>query len=1392
MLQHNFNFCSRCSHSEVSRILSALESVAAEIKQPVDELILENNALPSLPGRAFSSLNVIRLMLRENGLQRVTANWLAGLESSLVELFIVEPELRSLPLESLESLPKLEAITLHAGAVTRLPRLANLTQLRYLHTRLPLLTELHTSKLQHMPALEQVHIVSSPLLSRLEQAMFDHLPKLMLLNITGSGVEYIHPRALTRLPSLVELSLAGNRIVDAGLIGRSIRELPSLSVLRLDENLIDKLPETTFVDIPPLREIHLARNYITEIHRGAFHRLPALRVLDLNENRLRKIHPEFFLQPFDSGLEELSVIHNELDDVNQLRIILEALPRLRFLDVSNNKLQDITYGSLRGHGYLERLHLDHNRLRRVVREAFIAMPALRELRLCNNSLSNYLEMPLWNLPALKGLDISYNEFHRLDRRMLANIPSLRRLDVSGNALVTVDAAAFLGTPALEHINISHNALHDFSPATFPHLTKLFELDVSDNRLRNMVPNLSPSLEYFHIARNHLPSMPSADVRLSALKYLDISGNGIHRLADNSFASMPLLKVILAGDNALQSLEDKTLEGLGRLETLDLRNNRLLSVNDRALRDLRRLNKLDLHGNRLDTIGPHLLRENTALKTLDLSWNQLTHIPESSLIENRGLEELILAHNALSELPPDLVHLRELRVLDLSHNRVSGVVPQLHAMAALIELNLAKNKLSSLSEGVFSNMPSLALLDLDSNELQYMAPHSIRSMPNLTAVRMGRNRLSTLPSAAFSSLPSLLSVELQENQLTDVASDAFTAVPSLLMLNLSYNQLTGLERAGLSGLHSLEVLDLSHNRVTRFDSHALPNLQSLVHLKMDDNRLCNIYGSPFRKMSRLRVLSLRNNKMTSLPEVTFKPLRHTMYSLDVEGNPLQCSCGLMWLQGWIREAPHLHMEPRCHDGSYLRHVRIGGEECSWLARQEETTSLGCEATSSENQSGYSSGVGPTQQLSSYFDSSSKETTIRPLPEESEYFYEDFVEYEENSTLPLNLSQYSSSTTESNLLQTIPPGVLSHFIPGDTPTLYAGTKSAVTTTTSSPSPSVYTRQPSSAFTFFGMPLPSLGSFWGSGRDTDGRGRFTSNRGRGRVQQLPPVLHEGFKPMLPGVAGGFKPIFNPFNKSEDYSSPSLAQESLYNRSEWNFSGNSLPHATISKVVSPAHKQKPPSNVSLSSSESVEEKNVSEPLLESGGGGVIVEGNAEETTTRPSTTTTTNEEMAFAISLTDSALGQHHPLTNAVDQKDKNNESEKTTTSSFLSDLWGSVSYVGKGNGPTSLSEFLAPGAQVPPKPAGRPTITKVTLTPPLGPGPAPLAEDLQAPIPRLAKSPPQHYYPHNDSMAWYYSNYNKSELEPYVGPGRVVPVSSSTVTVTTSLLNVVVTYSLLMFSV
>ena len=395
------NHLNRCSHSELPKVLEGIKAVSHFVARPIDELILENNNLPSLPGQVFARLRVLRLMLRNNRLERVSSGWLEGLHDSLLELFVVEPELRSLPDDSLENLQGLEAITLQSKAIKRLPSFTGLPKLRYLQMNSPALLELAPRNFRDLPSLEQIHVFGSPKLSRLEAGLFRSLPRLTLVNISDCSIHWIHPRSMIDLPELKEISLVGNSILDAGMIGQAVMDLQALSVLQLDQNHITRLGEASFTNIPTLTRLSLSKNRITEIFPGAFQRVPLLRIIDISHNQVHRIHPEFFPHRSGNGLEELWLINNDLSHVSELRSVLESLPRLKFLDLSHNQLEEIPFGTLRGHPTLERLHLDHNRLRFLQRESFTGMPALRELRLRNNSLTNLLETPFWNLPALK-------------------------------------------------------------------------------------------------------------------------------------------------------------------------------------------------------------------------------------------------------------------------------------------------------------------------------------------------------------------------------------------------------------------------------------------------------------------------------------------------------------------------------------------------------------------------------------------------------------------------------------------------------------------------------------------------------------------------------------------------------------------------------------------------------------------------------------------------------------------------------------------------------------------------------------------------------------------------------------------------------------------------------
>lgn len=220
----------RCSHTDLPRVLNGIKAAAKFIDRPIDELILENNQLPSLPSRFFSPLRIVRLMLRNNGVERLATGWLNDLESHLVEIFIVERTLRSLPFDSLIECKKLEAVTIQSNHLKRSPSFIGLFNLRYIKIEGSELMEIPPYGFVDLHSLENVYISSSPKLNRLEAGVFQNLDLLNTLNVNGNGISWVHLRAFSNLPTLDAIDLSHNEISDAGMIGRAVKDLPKLKV----------------------------------------------------------------------------------------------------------------------------------------------------------------------------------------------------------------------------------------------------------------------------------------------------------------------------------------------------------------------------------------------------------------------------------------------------------------------------------------------------------------------------------------------------------------------------------------------------------------------------------------------------------------------------------------------------------------------------------------------------------------------------------------------------------------------------------------------------------------------------------------------------------------------------------------------------------------------------------------------------------------------------------------------------------------------------------------------------------------------------------------------------------------------------------------------------------
>ncbi|KAL0894556.1 hypothetical protein ABMA27_013128 [Loxostege sticticalis] len=1116
-----------CTHSDLPQVLKGVQSIGDFVRNPIDEIIIENNYLPSLPGKIFQNVKIMRLMLRHNGIERLSATWLETQEMNLVEIFIVENDLKSLPAESLTKLKNLQAITIQSQNIIRIPALSNMPKLKYINIQSESLNVINEHTFENLPNLERLFIKGSINLRTIKENALYNLPKLRKLEITNCGINHIHMRALSLLPSLSELSLSDNKITDASMVGRATRDLPVLSHLDLNQNSIDKLNEGAFVDHPVLERLLLSSNNINIIHHGAFHRVPKLRVVDLNYNRISQIHPESFLQQSGSGVEELYLIGNQIMHISEFRSLLDALPRLRFLDMSDNLLQEIPRGALRGHPSLERLHLNKNSIKFIQADAFVAMPALRELHLSNNSLTDMNEGPFWNLPALKGLDLSYNYFQRLQPKMLYNLPALRRINLSNNQIAIVDPITFIELPLLEYINISGNALVSLHPATFRNLGNLYEIDASANKLMEFVPGLPRGLEQLYLQRNQITSLPvppSPDLDLPALRTLDMSSNGIQKIPHGCMKTLHSLRRLYMRRNGLRQIEVNTFSDLGNLEILDLSNNQIMSVHPKSFAKLAHLKQVNLHGNTIENFDFMAIQENAALSMVDFSKNKLKSISPNMFKRPLEVETLNVSSNNLNELPATLNMLPKLKVLDASNNHIKqfdGNV--MNNVLALKEIRMPNNKIVELRGGSFKDLRDVESIDLENNNIEIIHPKAFMNLPNLSALYLGRNHVVDLPDGVFSNLPRLRVIDLQGNRLQYISPRAFDNIPLVQYLNLSNNQLTNIDNSGLRQLPSLEVLDLSFNKLIKITASSFQHMEWLVELNLDNNLICFIGGKPFDFMPRLKVLSLRYNKLTMVSEATFAKLRNNIAILDIDGNPLTCNCDLMWLKLWLSESSAIG--PKCADGTYVKGMPFSREDClKYVPGNQEYDLRSCIAH--ENEALLPSLA--TSQVFSSLDKIKDYTTQiknnyhvnkinnRPAPEESEYFYDDYVDYPYNETLVDGLNNDINMLQNNNKSQET----------GGVPTLYAGTKS--TTPKNIPAQN----KPTSGFTFFGMPLPpiNMGKLLNSGRKMD----WPDNKSTQTKNYLtpPPPKFEtgGFSPVLPTTDGGFKPIPNPMNVSHN----------------------------------------------------------------------------------------------------------------------------------------------------------------------------------------------------------------------------------------------------------------------
>uniref|UniRef100_A0A8C3JQA1 Leucine-rich repeat-containing protein 32 n=1 Tax=Calidris pygmaea TaxID=425635 RepID=A0A8C3JQA1_9CHAR len=527
---------------------------------------------------------------------------------------------------------------------------------------------------------------------------------------------------------------------------------------------------------------------------------------------------------------------------------------VKYLDLSNNFIQNLSGSLVPGFGQLEYLDMCFNQLETVSATTLAQLPQLRSLLLGSNHLDhNYLAngQAFHLLRNIEVLDLSANNLEsHMAGWYVSNLTRLRMLDLSSNKLTRLPAGIFWSTPRLRELDLSNNYIMEIEEGAFEALEEL---------------------EVVNLALNSLHCI--SGFSLTQLRVLNLSHNALELFVSEEGAEPYLLQVLDLSHNRLLYFPE--LPKAHYLTHLNLSNNLIASLlpgshhpGEFMLRyeEMARFNR---------TLHP--VAGLTHVADLDLSNNQLQLFPFPFFHSLGSLQNLSLARNCLQDVVGELL--------------AGGTEPSNHSSPppeqitlSVRYLDLHGNAIHVLPRWFFHSLPQLETVDLCSNSLQ--------PCENQGSNQGGGSHVPAPGGACtpFYNVPHLKHLSLCRNNITRLHPDAFNQT-LLLSLDLSENKDLFMPKEALRGLEfSLQKLSLRGNQMDNSQAE-LPCLDTLKVLDISGNNLSLLPTGLF--CSPLESLDVRNNNLLTLEKPAVASWSHSLKAVSIAGNPFSC-CSLAWL------------------------------------------------------------------------------------------------------------------------------------------------------------------------------------------------------------------------------------------------------------------------------------------------------------------------------------------------------------------------------------------------------------------------------------------------------------------------------------------------------------------
>lgn len=357
--------------------------------------------------------------------------------------------------------------------------------------------------------------------------------------------------------------------------------------------------------------------------------------------------------------------------------------RLRLLDVSGNRIENLERETFRKIVRLRMLNLAKNGIKQLTGDVFADLLDLNELYLNNNQLVNFISSTnvFGNLKQLTILDLSNNTIINIERQMFYGLESLVEINLSHNKLYILPYQVFESMKSIEIVDLSHNLLLPFLDNFFIHNHKLKVLRLNDNLMGKINKNSLYGLKELHtldLSHNQLLTVDrNAFDTLDSLRFLNLANNHIQLLSANVFLSLKQLQSLDLSNNGMEQLPLGIFAHQFQLNELKLDNTNLFrasnwisktnvntTIDKRVLMNLKFVSLKN--STKLRDIESCMLLNMPNVEKLYITKSQLTFIP-NGIEELKNLVELDLSENRLEFIPQGIKHLEELRSLNLLGN-----------------------------------------------------------------------------------------------------------------------------------------------------------------------------------------------------------------------------------------------------------------------------------------------------------------------------------------------------------------------------------------------------------------------------------------------------------------------------------------------------------------------------------------------------------------------------------------------------------------------------------------------------------------------------------------------------------------------------------------------------